>query len=106
MRVFWHAGAALLLTALFLLPRAFAADVPIPVQLALFKNVWKLDRSFENHATATIGIVYQETNAASVADKDAVMAWIAAQRSLDAIPLALDGRVGMASLETVHADVF
>ncbi len=105
MMVVRRAAAVLLLTALFAFPRALAADVPIPVQLALFTNVWKLDRNFEGHATATIAILYQEANAASVADKNAVLAWIAAQRSLRAVPVAVDGSVGIEILETVQADV-
>jgi hypothetical protein len=99
-------AAVLVLLAVFVAWPARGADVPIDVQLALYVNVWKLDRNFGDPAAARIAIVYQETNSASTAMKNEAVRWIAAHRGLEAVPIALDRAGQAAALENVKAHVF
>ena len=50
-------------------PTAAAVPVPVDIELALFVNIWKLDRTFDA-AHITLAIVYQENYPDSVNVKD------------------------------------
>ena len=69
----------LTLVASMLAATGFASGLPVvptEVQLAVFQNVWKLDRNFA--APVRMAILYQENHHASVAVKNEVVAAIAA----------------------------
>src|SRR5437870_3028699 len=51
-------------------PAAAAMLVPVDVQIALFVNIWKLDRNFDPSHGVTLAIVYQDNFADSVMVKD------------------------------------
>jgi len=100
------AAAFVLLTALIAVPRGFAADMSVGVQLALFEKMWKLDRNFAARDVVKIAVLYEETNAESTAMKDAAVAWMASRQNFRASPVALDAPNGVAALRTVDADAF
>jgi len=52
--------------------------VPTDVQLAVFQNIWKLDRNFR--APVKMAVLYQETHHASVTVKNEVMAVVATKK--------------------------
>lgn len=53
-----------------------AMPIPVDVQMALFVNVWKLDRNFESNKPVTLAIAYQENFYDSVSAKDHLLAAI------------------------------
>jgi hypothetical protein len=61
---------------------AVSVSMPVPadVQIALFQNIWKLDRNFDCRRGITLAIVYQESYFDSVTAKDDLLAAIARQQ--------------------------
>ena len=60
------------------LPQSIAA--PVDIQMAVFVNVWKLDRNFDSARAITLAVLYQETYRDSVAAKDDLIAAIGRQK--------------------------
>jgi hypothetical protein len=54
--------------------------IPVDVQIALFVNVWKLDRTFDNSKPVTLVILYQQSYSESVSAKDDLLAAIVHQK--------------------------
>jgi hypothetical protein len=54
--------------------------VPVDTQVALFVNIWKLDRNFDSTKEFKLAIVYQNNYYDSVATKDDLMAAIGRQK--------------------------
>src|SRR5712691_5650817 len=72
---------------------AVSVSMPVPadVQLALFRNIWKLDRNFDGTKQITLAIVYQESYSESAAAKDDLLAAIA-QQKLPIVPILMDAK--------------
>ena len=60
------------------LPQSVAA--PVDVQLAVFVNVWKLDRNFDPTSAITLAVLYQAAFRESVTTKDDLVAAIERQK--------------------------
>jgi hypothetical protein len=89
-------ATALLLAAIaipYIATAAVSVSMPVPadVQLALFRNIWKLDRNFDGTKQITLAIVYQENYSESVAAKDDLLAAIA-QQKLPIVPILMDAK--------------
>lgn len=103
-------AVAALLCALAVAAAAGASEalVPVDVQLAVFANVWKLDRNFAAEQGVTIAVVYQETYAPSVVAKEEVLA--AARRAGPALRCVAvdvtDPETLRVRLQAVPAQVF
>lgn len=67
----------ILLAAFFIAPTGSAwAVVPVELQLALFTNIWRLDRNFDSSGVVTLVIVYQSGYRDSLLVKDDVVATV------------------------------
>jgi hypothetical protein len=55
-----------------------AVAVPAATQMAIFQNIWKLDRNFNHEGITTVVVLYQKDHRASVTVKDEVYAAIQA----------------------------
>jgi hypothetical protein len=75
--------------------------VPADVQLALFRNIWKLDRNFDGTKQITLAIVYQESYSESVAAKDDLLAAIA-QQKLPVVPILIDAKTQQLLSSRLH----
>lgn len=86
---------------------AVAAEVPVHVQLPLFANIWKLDRSFQPAGdTAVVAVIHQETNIASAAALREVAAWAGRTTAFRVVSVTLDAPNWEQALQTTAADVF
>ncbi len=66
-----------LLAAFFIATTGSAsAVVPVELQLALFTNIWRLDRNFDSSGVVTLVIVYQSGYRDSLLVKDDVVATV------------------------------
>ncbi|MEO8382047.1 MAG: YfiR family protein [Acidobacteriota bacterium] len=82
-----------------------AADVPVPVQLALFEKIWKLDRSFPPRQEIVLAVLYQESYEASTAAKGLVLEWGRRNKVRCAV-VVMDEKDAWAALKGIEADVF
>jgi hypothetical protein len=65
-----------------------AMPIPVDVQIALFVNVWKLDRNFDHGKPVTLAVLYQQNYSESVSAKDDLVAAIGRQKlRIVAIPI-------------------
>jgi hypothetical protein len=53
-------------------------SVPAATQMAIFQNVWKLDRNFNHNGITTLVVLYQKDHRASLAVKDEIYAAVQA----------------------------
>lgn len=49
-------------------------SVPAGVQMAIFRNVWKMDRNFDRNRVTTLVVLYQKNYRASVIARDEIFA--------------------------------
>lgn len=63
--------------------------VPIDTQLALFVNIWRLDRSLDTAKPVTLAVLYQENYTISVNVKDDLLATIERQK-LHIVPVVYE----------------
>jgi hypothetical protein len=56
-------------------------SVPAATQMAIFQNVWKLDRNFNHNGITTLVVLYQKDHRASVTVKDEIYAAIQASNT-------------------------
>jgi len=67
----------ILIAAIFIVTTGPAsAAVPLDVQLALFANIWKFDRTFDSTGVVTLVIIYQEGYRDSLLIKDDLIATV------------------------------
>jgi ABC-type uncharacterized transport system substrate-binding protein len=86
---------------------SISMPVPVDTQVAVFRNIWKLDRNVDGAKEMTLGIVYQENYADSVAAKDDFIAAMAKQNlrvTIVSIESSTDDRLSK-RLHDVEADV-
>jgi len=97
-----------LVMMLLLVPLAArAADVPVHVQMPLFANILKLDRTFKpSGAVVTIAVLFQDRNAASSAAREEVFKWTQKTGSARAFGVAMDSATWKEVLTTAEADVY
>jgi hypothetical protein len=50
------------------------ASVPAGVQMAIFQNIWKMDRNFDRNRVTTLAVLYQKENRASVVARNEIYA--------------------------------
>jgi len=81
-------GVLLILPWISVSAVSVSMPIGVDVQIALFVNVWKLDRNLESNKPVTLAIVYQESFYDSVSAKDDLLAAIARQKlRIIAIPV-------------------
>lgn len=104
-----------LIVALLMVPwiadAAVSVSMPIPVdvQIALFVNVWKLDRNVDSAKPITLAILYQQDYYESVSAKDDLLGAIARQKlRIVAVPVEagnqslLESRLAEVAAEMVY----
>lgn len=81
--------------------------IPVDVQIALFVNVWKLDRNVDSAKPVTLAILYQKDYYESVSAKDDLLVAIERQRlRIVAVPVEIGSQSLLESrLAEVVADV-
>ena len=85
---------------------AYASEVPVEIQMPLLATIWKLDRNFKvDGGAVTVAILYQESNRASAAARDAVTKWLLG-KSLGVVSIPIDRTGNVDSLRVLDADVF
>lgn len=85
---------------------AFAGDVPVGVQLPLFVNIWKMDRSFKPSTPIVLAVLYQKNNVRSAAAFAEVMRWARKNPGIQITSVPMEEANWDALLATVYADVF
>lgn len=101
-------GLAAVLLALFgLTADVRAADVPVDVQMPLFVNIWKLDRSFQaRRPQVSMAVLYQENNAQSSAARAAVVSWASKTSAARVVSVSMDDAGWEKVLALADVDVF
>jgi len=86
---------------------AAAPAVPVDVQVALFVNIWKLDRNLDRPAGVTVAVLYQKQFEESVVQKDEFLAAAAhAGTSIHCIAVEVGSQALLLSrLAEVTADI-
>src|SRR3954454_3240431 len=86
---------------------AVSINVPADVQVALFVNIWKLDRNFDASKIVVLAIVYQESYAASLAAKDELVAAIEKQKlHITAVPYEVGHQeLVVSQMNAIKADI-
>ncbi len=106
-----HVGAMILMAVAvpYMATAAVSVSMPVPVdtQVALFRNVWKLDRNFDSTKGIRLAIVYQDNYYDSLAAKEDFVAAIGRQGLQITIVLVDAGTQQLLSngLNAVEADI-
>jgi hypothetical protein len=101
----WTAFAALCL-GLCCHGAALAADVPVGVQLPLFANIWKMDRSFKPSTPIVLAVLYQQNNVRSATALAEVAKWAQKNSAIQVVSVTMEDPNWAALLQAVEADVF
>jgi hypothetical protein len=100
-------GAAAVLLTVLAVPANAWVEVPVNMQMPLFANIWKLDRTFKPRSSQiVIAVLFQANNTVSSEARESAFSWVEKTGGMRMVDVTMDRPGWEEALLRVEADVF